>query len=123
VLVPAGEVLKNPIINYTTRGMRRTTLEVGVGYRADLVKTRELLLDAVSSVDGVRERPEPEVWVEELGESSVNLSVRFWHAPDIATKWRVRSEVAISVKETLDDAGIEIPFPQRVVTVVPAEDS
>src|SRR3954470_9862625 len=36
VLVPAGEVLKHPIINYTVRGMRRTTLDVGVGYQTDL---------------------------------------------------------------------------------------
>jgi small-conductance mechanosensitive channel len=64
-------------------------------------------------VEGVLERPTTEVWVEEFGESSVNLAVRFWHAPDVATLWRVRSHVAVAVKNTLDELGVEIPYPQR----------
>jgi small conductance mechanosensitive channel len=115
VLVPCAEVLSKPIVNLTTLGRRRTTLEVGVSYDADLKQTRELLLDTVSGADGVLDRPPAEVWVEELGESAVNLAVRFWHAPDVASLWRVRSHVAVAVKGALDRAGIDIPFPQRTI--------
>jgi small-conductance mechanosensitive channel len=115
VLVPCAEVLSKPIVNLTTLGRRRTTLEVGVSFDADLDKTREVLLDAVSSTDGVLDHPPAEVWVEELGESAVNLAVRFWHAPDVASLWRVRSHVAVAVKGALDRSGVDIPYPQRTI--------
>ena len=53
--------------------------------------------------------------MEEFGDSSINLAVRWWHPADIASRWRVRSGVAISVKSALDQAGMTIPFPQRVL--------
>lgn len=115
VYVPCAEVLDSPIVNYTVKGKRRTTLTIGVDYDADLDKARAVLLDAATAVEGVLGRPAPEVWVESFGESSVDLAVRYWHAPDVATLWRVRNEVAIACKRALDGAGIGIPFPQRVV--------
>ncbi len=115
VMVPCAEVLSRPIVNYSTLGRRRTALEIGVPYDADLKRVREVLLAAVEQVDGARDQPPPEVWVESFGESSVTVVVRFWHAPDLPTLWRVRSEVAIAAKRALDHAGIEMPFPQRVL--------
>ncbi|MDQ3979823.1 MAG: mechanosensitive ion channel family protein [Actinomycetota bacterium] len=114
-LIPCAEVLARPIINYTVLGRRRTTLSISVGYDADLVRVRELLLEAVAGADGVLDQPPPEVWVEEFADSGIELAVRFWHAPDIATKWRVRNNVAVVTKQTLDRAGVDIPFPQRVI--------
>ena len=115
VLVPCAEVLDNPIVNFTANRHRRTTLEVGVSYDADLEEVQRLLVDAAASADGVRDRPAPEAWVETFGESSIDFAVRFWHAPDIATMWRVRSGVAMAVKSSLDRAGVEIPFPHRTL--------
>jgi small-conductance mechanosensitive channel len=116
VLVPCAEVLSKPIINHTTLGRRRTTLDVRVSYDCDLADTRDLLLGTVRGAEGVLERPAPEVWVKEFDDSSINLVVRFWHAPDVASMWRVRNHVAIAVKEALDRAGVEIPFPQRTIS-------
>jgi small conductance mechanosensitive channel len=112
VLVPCSEVLDNAIVNHTARGRRRTTLDVGVAYDTDLEQAREVIIAAVRTVDGLHPGAPVEAWVESLGESSIDFAVRFWHAPDIATMWRVRSEVAMAVKRALDDAGIAIPFPQ-----------
>ncbi|MFN2606783.1 MAG: mechanosensitive ion channel family protein [Acidimicrobiales bacterium] len=121
VMVPCAEVLSNPITNHTTLGRRRTTLEVGVGYDTDLESCRHVLLAAVARADGVLDRPPPEVWVKEFGESSINLAVRFWHPPDTASLWRVRSAVAVALKPALDGAGIEMPFPQRVLSFSTAD--
>lgn len=115
VLIPCSEVLDNPIINHTARGSRRTTLTVGVAYATDLDRAREVVSRAVNGVDEVRATPPPEVWVEAFGESSIDFAIRFWHAPDVATMWRVRSDVAVAVKRAFDSAGITIPFPQRDV--------
>lgn len=115
VMVPCAQVLSNPITNHTALGRRRTTLSVGVSYGADLDDVLSLLLEVLHDVDGVLAKPVPEVRVEEFGESGVAIAVRFWHAPDMATFWRVRSDVAVAIKRALDGAGIEIPFPQRVL--------
>jgi small-conductance mechanosensitive channel len=122
VLVPCSEVLNNPIINYTDRGSRRTDLTIGVDYATDLALAQRLLLRAASSVEEVHATPAPEAWVEAFGESSIDFSVRFWHRPDRAAMWRVRSAVAMAVKSTFDTEGIEIPFPQRTIGFLPGAD-
>lgn len=118
VLVPCSQVLSNPITNYTVLGRRRTTLSVSVSYDTDVRLARKVLLEAISTADGVLDQPRPEVWVEEFADSGVEVALRFWHAPDVATLWRVRSEVAVTAKEALEAAEIEIPFPQRVLRFV-----
>ncbi|MDQ1394407.1 MAG: small conductance mechanosensitive channel [Acidimicrobiaceae bacterium] len=115
VLVPCTSVLANPITNHTALGRRRTTLPIGVAFDTDLEQARKLLLAAVETVDGVLEHPPSEVWVRAFGDSSVTLDIRVWHAPDVATLWRVRSAVAIAAKGALDEAGIDMPVPQREV--------
>ncbi len=121
VTVPCGVVVKSVVTNRTILGPRRTTLRVGVHYRTDLRHARDVLLDAVASVPDVRQDPPPEVWVLGFFESSIDLEVRYWSAADIATIYRVRNDVAIATRQALDEASVEIPFPQRVVRMVPNE--
>lgn len=115
VYLPNSTVLKNPIVNYTRTPLSRTSLTVGIAYESDLRAARDVVLAACRSAEGVSLAPDAEVWVEEFADSSINLAVRYWHGSAIATRWRVRSEVALAVKEALDDAGITIPFPQRTL--------
>lgn len=122
VYIPNSTVWQNPIVNNTELGSRRTTLDVGVAYDADLEEAARLIVEAVAAEDGVMDEPAPECFWHEFGGSSINAAVRFWHEPSVATMWKTRSRVAVAVKRALDDAGVEIPFPQRVVTFV-SEDS
>lgn len=115
VFVPSAKVLNTPIVNFTSLGRRRTTLTIGVDYDSDLGATQQVLLQAVSAVDGVLESPPPEALVEGFGDSSIDFAIRYWHAPDIATLWRVRSRVAMAARSALEGAGITIPYPQRVL--------
>ena len=115
VFLPCLEVLNHPIVNHTVNGIRRTTLAVGVAYDTDLDRAAQVLEGAVREADGVQDFPPVEVRVERFGESSIDFALRFWHAPDNANLWRVRSAVARSVKRRLDEAGITIPFPQRTM--------
>lgn len=115
VHLPNAMVWKNPILDATQRNTRRTTLMVGVAYDTDLDRAKEVLEEAVKATDGVLEHPAPLALVTEFGDSSINFAVRYWHRPRMANLWRVRDEVARQIKRSLDKAGIEIPFPQRVV--------
>lgn len=118
VFVPCAQVLSTPITNHTTLGRRRTTVDLSVAYGTDLDRALAVLGDALAHSDGVLDRPAPEVWVESFADSGVSLALRFWHPPDVATMWRVRSNVAVAATRALDAAGIEIPFPQRVLRFV-----
>ena len=118
VYLPNRTVLENPIVNYTISPIRRVTLPVGVGYDSDLEKAQRVIVEAVSRVPGVRAEPPPAAWVTELGASAVNISVLFWFHVT-SNSFEVQSLCAVAVKKALDDAGIEIPFPQRTLTLDP----
>ncbi len=115
VFIPNAMVWKSPVVNITMTPERRTTLEVGVAYDSDLDQVKQLLETAVPQVDGVLAEPPTRAMVYQFGASSIDFAIRYWHHSDTATTWRVRDEVARTVKRAFDEAGIEIPFPQRVV--------
>ena len=117
VVIPSSMVMNDVIVNHTATPTRRTVLQLGVGYGTDLRRAQEVVVAATSIVDGVLDEPAPQAWVVEFGESSIDFDVRFRHASDIATTFRVRSDVAMAIKAAFDREGIEIPFPQRVVTM------
>lgn len=123
VYIPNNEVWMSAIENSTETELRRTTLALGVSYDTDLDSAQQLILDAAAEVQGVVDDPAPQAFVHEFGDSSINFAVRFWHRAPIATEWKVRDEVARGLKRALDDAGVEIPFPQLDLHVqeVPAD--
>ena len=113
VVVPNSAILGGNIINYSRKPTRRIDLIIGVSYNADLAKTKAVLETVIKANTGILQSPEPLIAVAELADSSVNLVVRPWvNGPDY---WRVRFELMEAIKNSLDDAGIEIPFPQMDV--------
>ena len=121
VHVPNTDVLNNAIVNHSELPLRRSDVMVGIGYAEDIAHAREVALRAIGAIDAIEATPDPEVLVSELGDSSVNLIVRFWHAD--GHRISARAEAAERVKDAFEAAGIEIPFPQRVVTVTNADAS
>ncbi len=115
VYLPNAEVLKAPIVNFTRTPLNRTSIDVGLAYDTDLDQARTVLLAACQDAEGVAAVPGVEVWIESFGESSINCAVRYWHASDIASRWRTRNAVATAVKRGLDEAGMVIAFPQRTL--------
>lgn len=115
VYIPNAMVWKNPLTNVTKTATRRTTLAVGVAYDSDLDTVKSLLETVARDIEGVVANPSPEALVYEFGDSSINFALRYWHESKTASMWRVRDEMARAVKRSLDQTGVEIPFPQRVV--------
>jgi len=113
VVVPNSAILGSNIINYSRKPTRRIDLVIGVSYNADLAKTRDVLTSVLMANEKVLKSPEPVVAVLELADSSVNLVVRPW--VNGSDYWPTRFELMESIKNSLDEAGIEIPFPQMDV--------
>lgn len=117
VLVPNAEVYKQPLVNLTRFGSRRTSVFVGVDYRDDADRARAVIAEVVAAVEGVAADPAPEVLLTELAESSVLFEVRYWTAPDIATVRQVQDRVLAAAKRGIQDAGMTIPWPIRTLVV------
>lgn len=123
VFIPNASVWQNPIVNHTAEEHRRTTLSVGVAYDSNLREVGNLLVHTMKSVEGVAADPAPQAYAHEFADSSINFALRFWHEAAIAKEWAVRDAVASAVHEALNDADVEIPFPQRVVEIIREPDA
>jgi small-conductance mechanosensitive channel len=115
VILPSAEVIKNPIVNHSVLGRRRTTIAIGVAYGTNVEQAAQIAVQATRDVDGVLTTPEPEALIHNFGDSSVDIALRFWHQPSIAARWSTRDQVARSIATAFEDNNIEIPFPQRVI--------
>jgi small conductance mechanosensitive channel len=113
IIIPNGQIFGKTIENKTFHETRRCDVSIGVGYGDDLDKAREVLLEAAKSVEGVMEDPEPQIYMTELGGSSVNFSVRVWCST--ADYWDIKEEVMQTAKEACDEHGLDIPYPHTVV--------
>ncbi|MEZ3135618.1 mechanosensitive ion channel family protein [Stutzerimonas kunmingensis] len=115
IVVPNGSLSNGHITNYSREPRRRADINVGIDYGADIKLARQILLE-IAQDERVLRDPEPVVFVTGLGDSSVNLSLRVWVAT--GDFWPVTFGFTELVKERFDEAGIGIPFPQRVVHLV-----
>ncbi|WP_290596436.1 MULTISPECIES: mechanosensitive ion channel family protein [unclassified Archaeoglobus] len=113
VRIPNEKVFTSNITNYVAHVARRFEYVVGIKYSDDAEKAIEIIKKLIEEHPFALKNPEPQVFVDNLGDSSVNIVVRIW-AP--STEWyNVKMELLWKIKTELEKNGIEIPFPQRVV--------
>lgn len=115
VLVPNAYLFKNPLKILTDAPLRRHDVEVGVAYDVDLDKAAEVIARAVSAVEVVDSQRPVEVFAKEFGDNSINFLVRWWAGSTPVQAHASRDKVVRAIKRALDDAGMEIPFPQRTL--------
>lgn len=113
IIVPNAKVWGEAIKNFSGYSTRRVDLAIGIGYGDNIDAAFKAVQDTIANDDRIHKDPEPMVAVTDLGDSSVNLTVRVW--TDGPNFWDVKFDLTKAVKEQLDASGIEIPFPQRVV--------
>lgn len=117
VIVPNSQLISEEVINWTlSDDKRRIDIPFGVAYGTDTKRVVELITPLAAGRDGVLTEPSPQTLFIGLGESSLDFELRFWTIdPD---GWvRLRSEMVGEIYNTLNAAGIEIPFPQRDVHI------
>jgi small-conductance mechanosensitive channel len=117
IVVPNNDMVNKKVVNYSRPDHHRSmSCEIGVAYGTDLNKVKELLLNiAMNHPDVIKQEGQmPYVRLAKFGDSSVDFKLWYW--VDIKSMWRVASEIRQAVYERFDKEGIEIPFPQSVVT-------
>ena len=113
IIIPNGSLSNGNIVNYGASGTRRVDMVFDVSYDADIKKTKEVLQEVLKTNSSILADPAPTIAVSELGDSSVNFVVRPWC--NTADYWNVYFDITEKTKLALDEAGIEIPYPHRVV--------
>ena len=114
--VPNSQLTNKSMLNYSRNATRRITIVVGIGYGEEIDKALGILNNAMNTENRVLPSPAPEVFVDALDDSSVNLGMRCWANND--DYWPALYDLRKQAKTELDKAGISIPFPQRDVHLI-----
>ena len=117
LIVPNNKIFGSTIENITHHPIRRVDVPVGVDYTAGIDQVREILEQVPPRIPGVLEDPSYQIFLKELGASSVDWVVRVWCKTE--DFWDVHQATIRSTKMALDAEGIGIPFPQLDVHLDP----
>jgi small-conductance mechanosensitive channel len=113
VIVPNNNLIANQVINWTLSSQwRRVDVPVGIAYGTDPERVIKLLVRVAESHPGVLLVRPPMAFFLGFGESALKFELRFWSAEQ-DTWFQLQSDVTVAVAKALQEAGIEIPFPQR----------
>lgn len=113
-MIPNDSVASSDIINYSAEGITRLNFMVGIAYKESVARAREVILPVLLAHKEVLggEALQPRVKLDSLSDSSVDLKIQVWITPDnLDIQPRIIAELREQVKNALDEAGIEIPFP------------
>ncbi len=119
IVVPNSKIWGDVITNVSASEERRVDLVFGIAYSDNAAQAIDVLKDLVAQHALCLKTPEPEVFVGELGDNSVNIFCRPWSKSD--DYWTVYWDLTGQAKERFDEEGISIPFPQRDVHLIPVE--
>ena len=118
IIIPNNGITSDNITNYSAKKHRRVDFVFGVGYSDDLKLTRKTIESVIAKYDDIildQEGREPLIAVSNLGDSSVDFTVRVW--AETSNYWKIKFAITEDIKITFDEAGISIPFPQRDIHV------
>ncbi len=119
IVVPNSKIWGDVITNVSASEERRVDLVFGIAYSDNAAEAIDVLKDLVAQHALCLKTPEPEVFVGELGDNSVNIFCRPWSKSD--DYWTVYWDLTGQAKERFDEEGISIPFPQRDVHLIPVQ--
>lgn len=114
IMIPNEDFITNRVVNWTyTNSKGRVEIHIGVSYNSDIEKARDLILEAAKSHPRCIAEPEPQCYLRNFGDSSVDFTLHFWVDDVAAGRWVPQSEVLFDIWHKFKKNNIEIPFPQR----------
>lgn len=117
IVIPNSQLFTNAVTVNTAFDKRRIEYDIGIGYGDDMDWAKQLMLEAMHSIDEVLKDPAPDVLVMELAESSVNIRARWWiNPPRRIDVLQSRDKVISAIKQKLYvENGIDLPYPTRQI--------
>ncbi|MGB6299141.1 MAG: mechanosensitive ion channel family protein [Rivularia sp. (in: cyanobacteria)] len=115
VVIPNSTVFTSVVRVRTAFPHRRTDLAVGVDYNTSLSQASDILEQTISQVEGVLDKPEPEIDLVAFGDSSIDFLVRYWTSSRQKQVRHVQTRAILSIKQAFDKANISIPYPIRTL--------
>jgi small conductance mechanosensitive channel len=110
-VVPNSILFKNPVEILTDKDQRRHDVVIGVSYDTDLDEAADVIRKAVTALEIVDIDRGIDIFAKEFNSSSIDFLVRWWSGAAPRSGWESTDKVVRAIKRSLDDAGIEIPFP------------
>lgn len=115
VRIPNQQVFTTNITNIVEHPVRRFEHTIRIRYSDDANAAIFLIKDLIDKEPFALLNPSPSVFVNDLGDSSVNITVRIW-AP--VNEWfGIKTRILWDIKQTLEENGIESPLPQSIVHI------
>ncbi len=115
IVIPNGTLSNSSITNVSHVEKRRVDILVGIGYEADIREAKAVLLKLAEEDEARIAEEEPVVFVNNLGDSAVELGVRIWVAAE--NYWSAKWRLTENIKYALDEHGISIPYQQIDVQI------
>ncbi|WP_228055809.1 mechanosensitive ion channel domain-containing protein [Lusitaniella coriacea] len=113
ILVPNSRFVDGEVINWSYGNpVSRLRVSVGIAYGSPIPVARKALLEAAKNHPEVLRYPAPQVWLQEFGDSSLNFDLFVW-IREPPKQFKIKSELNYRIEASLQQYGIEIPFPQR----------
>ena len=106
IIIPNGNIMKTTIINFSHEDKRRMEIRFKLDHQADLTKAKEIALKLVREDERVLAEPEPTVYVLNIDEYGVDLSIRAWVKRQ--ELFKVKTSLIEKIKAEFDQASIEL---------------
>ncbi|MEM9811021.1 MAG: mechanosensitive ion channel family protein [Pseudomonadota bacterium] len=113
IIIPNGDIYDGAITNYSAYATRRVDFVMGISYEDDINKAMAAFQSEIDAHEKTHDTPAPQIVVSNLGDSSVDITIRVWC--NTADYWAVNFDLTKAFKERLDKEGINIPYPTRTV--------
>ncbi len=118
-IIPNETVVSSTVVNHSYSDTRlRIELPISVSYHSDVEQALAVMQEIARSHPRVMQDPKPAAWLEQFGESGVDLVLYCWIADPQAGRGNLRSELYLAIWKAFREHSIEIPFPQREVRIL-----
>jgi len=115
LVIPNSKIWGDVITNLTANRTRRVTIPVSVSFGEDLDRVEKVLREEIAAQEGVLSKPQPNVFVDDLGASEIVMMVHAWVRT--SDYWTVLRSLTKRLKQRLDEEDMEIPYPQQDIYV------
>jgi len=116
VVIPNAMLFKNPVTVRTDQDLRRVTIMCGIAYGENVEEGRAVIHKALQGLETVDQGKDIQVLANAFGSSSIDFEITWWTGSRPIDIRKSKDKVVAAVKQALDEAGIEIPFPYRTLT-------